>query len=168
MSIEGLFWTSIRAASVYVLLLTVIRLLGKRTVGNFSAFDLLVALMLGEVVDEMTYGEVPFIQGAVAIATIAVAKYVTAWLSFKSSTFGSLVEGVPRKIVEHGEFQRDAMKKELVSEQEVRAGMRLQGVENLKEVKVATMETDGEISVIREDWAEPVQKRDLEHETKIT
>ena len=57
-------------------MLVVVRALGKRTVGNFSAFDLLVALMLGEVVDEIIYGDVRFIQGTVAIVTLAAVAYV--------------------------------------------------------------------------------------------
>ena len=59
-----LMMTALRALGVYVLMLVVIRALGKRTVGNFSAFDLLVALMLGEVVDEIIYGDVSIAQGA--------------------------------------------------------------------------------------------------------
>jgi uncharacterized membrane protein YcaP (DUF421 family) len=49
-----LMLTAARAAAVYLFMLIVIRALGKRTAGNFSAFDLLVALMLGEVVDEIS------------------------------------------------------------------------------------------------------------------
>jgi uncharacterized membrane protein YcaP (DUF421 family) len=67
MDATELLLTAARALAVYALLLAVIRVLGKREVGNFTAFDLLVALMLGEVVDEIIYGEVEFAQGAVAI-----------------------------------------------------------------------------------------------------
>jgi uncharacterized membrane protein YcaP (DUF421 family) len=70
-----LLMTAARAFAVYVLMLIVIRALGTRTVGNFSAFDLLVALMLGEVVDEIIYGDVRFVQGTVAIVTIAAITY---------------------------------------------------------------------------------------------
>ena len=68
---QELLLTAVRAVAVYVLMLVVIRALGKRTVGNFSAFDLLVALMLGEIVDEIIYGDVRFIQGTVAVVSIA-------------------------------------------------------------------------------------------------
>ena len=63
METQELLLTALRAAAVYVLMLVVIRLMGKRTVGNFTAFDLLVALMLGEIVDEIIYGDVTFAQG---------------------------------------------------------------------------------------------------------
>jgi uncharacterized membrane protein YcaP (DUF421 family) len=74
--------TSGRAVAVYVLMLVVVRALGKRTVGNFSAFDLLVALMLGEVVDEIIYGDVRFIQGTVVIVTLAAVAYLDSVLSY--------------------------------------------------------------------------------------
>lgn len=65
MEIQELLFTALRTVGVYLLILIVLRSLGKRAVGNFSAFDLLVALMLGEVVDEIIYGDVTFGQGAV-------------------------------------------------------------------------------------------------------
>lgn len=76
--------TAARGLLVYAVMLVVIRVLGKRTVGNFTAFDLLVALMLGEVVDEIIYGDVTIAQGLVVIVVVAAAKYVTSWLTFLS------------------------------------------------------------------------------------
>ena len=92
MSSYDLWMTAVRAVAVYGLALLVIRIMGKRTVGNFTAFDLLVALMLGEVVDEIIYGEVPFAQGAVAILTIASAHYANSWLSYWGHGFDKLHE----------------------------------------------------------------------------
>lgn len=90
-----LMLTAARAAAVYVLMLIVIRALGKRTVGNFSAFDLLVALMLGEVVDEIIYGDVRFIQGTVAVVAIGVLAYADAWLAYVDHGMQPLLEGKP-------------------------------------------------------------------------
>lgn len=158
---QELGMTAARGLLVYVLMLVVIRILGKRTVGNFTAFDLLVALMLGEVVDEIIYGDVSLAQGAIAILVVASAKYVTAWLTYLNHGINRLFEGTPREVVRNGEFVREAMRKELVNEEEVLAALRLQSISDMREVKKAVMEVDGHISVIREDWAEPLQKRDL-------
>lgn len=153
--------TAARGLFVYVLMLIVIRILGKRTVGNFTAFDLLVALMLGEVVDEIIYGDVTMTQGVVAILVIAAAKYVTAWLSYFDHGINKWIEGQPREVVKHGKLQRDAMRHELVNDLEVYAALRLNGISDIREVKSATMEVDGQISVVREDWAEALQKGDV-------
>jgi uncharacterized membrane protein YcaP (DUF421 family) len=156
--------TALRGLLVYAVMLVVIRVLGKRTIGNFTAFDLLVALMLGEVVDEIIYGDVTIAQGLVAILVVAAAKYVTAWLSILSDPLNKLLEGKPRELVKNGEFVREGMRKELMSELEVMAALRLQGISDMREVKRAVLEVDGQVSVIKEDWAEPLRKRDVHGE----
>lgn len=153
--------TAARALLVYVVMLIVIRVLGKRTVGNFTAFDLLVALMLGEVVDEIIYGDVTIAQGMVAIGVVALAKYLTAWLTYFDHGFNRVLEGKAREVVRHGELVRDALRAEIINEQEVHSALRLHGIDDIKEVKSATMEVDGEISILLEEWAEPLQKRDV-------
>lgn len=154
--------TAARGVIVYVLMLIVIRILGKRTVGNFTAFDLLVALMLGEVVDEIIYGDVSMAQGIVAIVVIAAAKYATAWLSFVNPTMNRLLEGTPTEIVKNGEFVAKGLRAELMHEQEAYAALRLQCVSDMREVKSAVIEVDGQVSVIREEWAEALRKGDFE------
>jgi uncharacterized membrane protein YcaP (DUF421 family) len=156
-----LLMTAVRGLAVYVLVLAVIRVLGKRTVGNFTAFDLLVALMLGEVVDEMIYGDVNFAQGVVAILVIAGAKYATASLSYSSPRMNRILEGKPTPIMRDGKLLPKGLRHELLHEREALAGLRLHGVTDMREVKLAIMEVDGEISVLKEDWAEPVRKGDL-------
>src|SRR5688572_30930597 len=104
-----LLLTAARAFAVYVLMLIVIRALGKRTVGNFSAFDLLVALMLGEVVDELIYGDVMLRQGVVAIVTLAALQYANAWLSFSSPRLSRILEGSPTAIVRAGRLDPAGM-----------------------------------------------------------
>jgi uncharacterized membrane protein YcaP (DUF421 family) len=149
MDLQELLLTAARAAGVYALMLVVVRLLGKRTIGNFSAFDLLVALMLGEVVDELIYGDVGLAQGVVAIASIATIKYATAWLSYANPTAARVLEGSPTPVVVDGALQREGMRHELMNESDVLAALRLKSIDDPSEVKLATVETDGEVSVIR-------------------
>ena len=153
--------TAARGLLVYVAMLGVIRILGKRTVGNFTAFDLLVALMLGEVVDEIIYGDVSIAQGFVAIIVVAAAKYATGWLSYWDHGINKVLEGSPTELVKNGEVVRKNLRAEMMNEKEVMAALRLQGISDVREVKLALMEVDGQVSVIREDWAEPLQKSDI-------
>ena len=156
-----LLMTAARGVAVYALMLAVIRISGKRTIGNFTAFDLLVALMLGEVVDEIIYGDVTLLQGFTAIIVVAAAKYVTAWLTYWDHGLNFLFEGKPTELVRNGEIVRRNLRSEMVNEKEVMAALRLQGVSDLREVKVAYLEVDGQVSVIRQPWAETLQKADL-------
>lgn len=156
-----LMMTALRALGVYVVMLFVIRVLGKRTVGNFAAFDLLVALMLGEVADEIIYGDVSIAQGFVAIGVVATAQYGNAWLSYWDHGFDAILEGKPTPIVRDGEMLRKGMRQERMNAKAVMHELRLSGVDDIGEVKLAMVETDGVVSVIKHDWAEPVQKADL-------
>jgi uncharacterized membrane protein YcaP (DUF421 family) len=162
METQELLMTALRALGVYIVVLFVIRLSGKRTIGNFTAFDLLVALMLGEVVDEIIYGDVSLAQGGVSIVVIALAQQANAWLSYRYEKFNQIVEGSPTVIVKDGELDRHGMRKERMHEDDVMAELRLCGIEDVREVRLATIENDGQVSVLRQDWAEPLTKNDLE------
>jgi uncharacterized membrane protein YcaP (DUF421 family) len=156
-----LWMTAFRAAGVYILMLAVVRMTGKRTIGNFSAFDLLVALMLGEVVDEIIYGDVTFAQGTVAIVVVTGLKSFTAWVNYRYERLDKFLEGAPTLIIKDGEFQREGMRSELMNEKDIMAALRLAGVDDMSQVHLAFVETDGEISVIRQEWAENIRKRDI-------
>ncbi|HEX2989506.1 MAG TPA: YetF domain-containing protein [Anaerolineales bacterium] len=156
-----LLLTALRATFVYFYLLILVRLLGKREIGASSAFDLLVALMLGDVVDEVIYGEVTLAQGAVAMAIIAVWHLVNAFASYKSEFIDKLTGAPPTVLVKNGRIQRKELARERINETELFSGLRLMDVDDIKEVKQATLEPNGQISVLKEDWAKPLQKQDL-------
>src|SRR5688572_23385924 len=117
-------------------MLIVVRALGKRTMGNFSAFDLLIALMLGEVVDEIIYGDVTFLVGTVAIVTLGTLAFLDAVLSYASKPLQRILEGKPAVLIRHGEFQRHAMRAERLNEVDIAAMLRNQGVQDLREIKL--------------------------------
>src|SRR5688572_23528589 len=161
-----LMLTAARAAAVYVLMLIVIRALGKRTVGNFSAFDLIVALMLGEVVDEIIYGDVLFSQGAVAIVAIAALAYADSWLAYFDHGMEAILEGKPTIIVRDGRFDRAGMRSERMSEKDVMSHLRQAGVHDMREVHLAIVEMDGAVSIMKRSWADPAQKADVVKEER--
>jgi uncharacterized membrane protein YcaP (DUF421 family) len=164
MDTQELLLTAGRAVAVYALMLVVIRALGRRTIGNFSAFDLLVALMLGEVVDEIIYGDVRFIQGTVAIVTLGAVTYFDSVLSYFDHGMEAVLEGKPVIVVKHGQFDRHGMRRERMNEKDVLSALRMQGVRDMRQVQYAIVEHDGTVSVMPYDWAEPVIKADVDKE----
>ena len=166
MDVQELAFTAGRSLVIYAFLLVVVRLLGKRAVGNFSAFDLIVALILGEVVDEPIYGDVPVIQALLAIAVVAFLHYVNSLLSFRSVTFDRLTGGVARVLVRNGEIDRDGLAMERVNEEELKALLRMQEVDELGEIKEARLEASGHLSVIKTEQAKELQKGDLKRAFK--
>ena len=159
--INELLWTALRASFVYVFLLLVVRLLGKREIGSTSAFDLVVALILGEVVDEIIYGDVTILQGVVAIVVVAIWHLVNSWASFKSEIIDKITGAPPTVVVKNGQIQRKNLAKERLNEEELFSELRMMGVDDVKEVKQATLEPNGKVSVIQEEWAKPVQRQDI-------
>ncbi|HEY9527941.1 MAG TPA: YetF domain-containing protein [Anaerolineales bacterium] len=156
-----LLYTALRASFVYFFLLLIIRVLGKREIGNTSAFDLIVALILGEVVDEIIYGDVTILQGVVAIMVVAVWHLVNSWASFKSDIVDKITGAPPTVMVKNGQIQRKNLAKERINEEELFSELRMMGVEEVEEVKQATLEPNGKVSVLLEEWAKPVQRQDL-------
>lgn len=161
MDLNELLLTALRATFVYFYLLIIVRILGKREIGASSAFDLIVALMLGDVVDEVIYGDVTIAQGSVAMAVIGVWHLVNAWASYKSQIIDKLTGASPSVLVQHGKIQHKQLARERLNEEELWSELRMMEVDAIEEVKQATLEPNGKVSVLKEDWAKPVQKQDL-------
>ena len=162
MDVQELLLTAGRAVAVYGLMLIVIRALGRRTVGNVSAFDLLVALMLGEVVDEIIYGDVRFLHGTVAIVTLGAVAYLDSALSYFDHGMEAVLEGKPVLVIKNGQFHRPGMRRERMNEKDVFAALRMHGIRDMREVQYAIVEHDGSVSVIQYEWAEPAIKADVD------
>ena len=104
------------------------------------------------------YGDVPFSRALVAVTVLAGLHYANSWLSYRKPSVGEWLEGTPTPIVRAGRTAQAGLR-ERMSEREVHAELRLAGIDDLGEVKLAQVETDGHVSVIREAWAEPLRKR---------
>ena len=148
MDINELLFTALRATFVYFFLLLVVRVLGKREIGATSAFDLIVALILGEVVDEIIYGDVTVLQGVTAILVVAIWHLVNSWASFKSQFIDKLTGASPTILVKNGLLQKKELAKERLNEEELLSELRMASVDNVEEVKQATLEPNGSISVL--------------------
>ena len=162
MDLQELALTALRATIIYVVLLVVVRLLGKRTVGSATAFDFMVALILSEVVDEPIYGDVPVVQALVVIAVIGGWHAVNSYLSYRSERFDRLTGGEPTVLVKNGQLVRKGMRQERVNEEELWSMLRLHGIDDLADVKEATLEPDGVLSVLKTEQARELQKGDLD------
>ena len=162
MDTHELAMTALRTTAIYVFLLVIVRLLGKRTIGSATAFDFMVALILSEVVDEPIYGDVPLIQGMLVIAVVAGWHGINSYLSYRSERFDRLAGGEPTVLVKDGVIVPRGMKQERINAEELRSLLRLQGIDDLRDVKQATLEPDGLLSVLKTDEARELQKRDLE------
>ena len=157
-----LMLTAARAAAVYVLMLIVIRALGKRTVGNFSAFDLLVALMLGEVVDEIIYGDVLFMPGRGCRSSRSrCSPYADSWLAYFDHGMEAVLEGKPTIVVRNGRFERPGMRRERMTEKDVMAHLRQRGHPRHARSAPGDRRAGRQRQHPEASWAEPAQKADV-------
>lgn len=161
MDIKELALTAGRSLVIYAFLLVVVRGLGKRTVGNFSAFDLIVALILGEIVDEPIFGDVPMAQALLAIVVVAALHFGNEFLSSRSAAFDRLTGGGSTVLVRNGTLDRRALALERINEEELMSLLRMQSIDDLADVREARLEPSGQVSVLKTDDAKELRKGDL-------
>ena len=138
-----------RGAIVYCALLAMMRVSGRRTVGQFKPFDLLVVMLLSESVsNSMTGGDESLLGGLVIAATLVALTVLVAFLTSRSRKFESIIEGSPVLIGRDGVFFKDVMKRCRLSQDDVEEALRGADCPRLK-MKFAFLEVNGSISIMQ-------------------
>lgn len=140
----------LRVALIYAALLVLVRVSGKRTVGQFTPFDLLVVLLLSEAVSAGLAGGDTSVTGALLAAVTLIALHlVVAVLTARSTWLQTLVEGDPVLVGRDGRFFADTLKKNHVPLMDVERALREADCD-LKDMKCAFLEADGGISILKD------------------
>ncbi|HET7847445.1 MAG TPA: YetF domain-containing protein [Pseudolabrys sp.] len=140
----------LRAFVVYIFLFLALRFIGKKHIGELAPFDLVVLLILSETVqNSMIGGDQSLIGGLVSAATLIALAQAFGYLSWRSKRFERFVEGTPKILVRHGQRCRDVMQEQHISISELTEAMRREGCSNIADVRIAILENDGSISVIK-------------------
>jgi uncharacterized membrane protein YcaP (DUF421 family) len=149
----------LRAAFIYAVLLVFVRLSGKRTVGQFTPFDLLVVVLLSESVSSGLVGSEDSVTGGLlAAATLIALNLLVALLTARSVGVQKLVEGDPVLIGRDGKFDVQRLKNNHVPLEDVERALREADCD-LKDMKYAFLEADGGISVLKESTGAVKQGR---------
>lgn len=139
----------VRAGIVYVFLLVLLRLTGKRQVGQLAPFDLVLLLVLSNAVqNSMNAGDNSLVGGLVSAGTLVALNFVAGWATFKSRKLEKLIEGHPVVLVHDGKLYPAALAAAQMTRQELDAAIRGAGCSRVEEVRVAVLENTGKISVI--------------------
>ena len=142
----------LRTAIVYFFLVLILRVTGKREVGQMSILELIVILVISDAVQNSMVGENTSLWGGlVAVVTLFVADNLLKYASRRSERLRKTLEGEPRLIVRDGRILAKALAEEGVDVDEVRAAARGVGIARLDDVRLAVLETDGSISIIPMD-----------------
>jgi uncharacterized membrane protein YcaP (DUF421 family) len=142
----------VRATVVYFFLWAVARGVGKRELSQMTAFELILLVVMGDLVQQGVTQEDMSITGAIlVISTLTFWIVVMSYLSFRFKRTRTVFEGLPVVIVRDGEPLEDFLRLERVTIDEVKEGARNQGVEDLKDVKLGVLEPDGKFTFLTGD-----------------
>lgn len=139
----------IRAIAVYVVVLVMMRLTGKRAVGQFTPFDLLVVVLLGTAVQNSLIGDdISLLGGLILAGTLLSLNWLFGIVSARSRRFDRLVSGVPVVLARNGKVFHEQLRREAVSEADFEVACRSAGCADNQAIEIAVLETSGEITII--------------------
>jgi uncharacterized membrane protein YcaP (DUF421 family) len=134
----------------YTSLIALLRLSGKRTLSKMNAFDFVITVALGSTLATILLNkDVALTQGVLALALLVGLQFVITWSSVRMRWVRRLATGEPSLLVHHGECLPNALKRERVTDDEIRAAVRSQGLAALEDAEAVVLETDGSFSVIK-------------------
>lgn len=147
---ENPWWEFIlRAGTVYVVVLLMVRITGKRTVGQFTPFDLIVVVLLGESVGEsMVGGDHSLLGGLILAGTLLALNWVVGFISARAPKFDQMIEGRPVLIARNGELFQDVLVQQSLNVKDFEDAMRQANCNDLSRVELAMLETSGHITVV--------------------
>lgn len=154
-------WTSIGrtliiGVAAYTGLILLLRLSGKRTLTKMNAFDLVVTVALGSTLATVLLTKsVALADGLTAFALLIALQFSITWLSVRSDFISRLVKAEPRLLVYQGQFLPAALKAERVTEGEIRAELRAQGIASVTDAAAVILETGGNMSVLKNTESGP-------------
>lgn len=142
--------TVIRVGFVYLFILGILRVLGKREVGQLTPLELVMLILIPEVVGQALVREdFSMTNAVIAVTTLMSLVYATSVLSYKFRRFEELVEGRPSLLIENGSPVKETMDRERITPEEIASEMRRAGIERIDKIKWAVLETGGKIAFIQ-------------------
>jgi uncharacterized membrane protein YcaP (DUF421 family) len=160
----------LRVIFAYIFILILLRISGKREVAQATGFDFVLALILGDLFDDLFWAEVPASQFVVAAGTLVFWQAVIALGSHRSEAFSRIVCSRAELFMRDGRLIESAMRREQMNEKDAEMLIRQQsGLERERwvEVESARIEQNGKPSVLRHEWAREAQKKDRDSLPKV-
>jgi uncharacterized membrane protein YcaP (DUF421 family) len=140
----------LRALAVYVAIFAFTRILGRRELSSLQPFDLILLIVIGDLIQNgVTQNDLSVTGVLIVIATMGAAQVVTSYLSFRFSKLRPILEGEPIILVQNGKVIDRNMRRERLCLDDLAEQARKSEVESLDEVKWAVLETNGDISFIK-------------------
>ncbi len=139
----------VRSVVVYAFLLVLLRLTSRRQIGQYAPFDLVLLLVLSNAVQNaMNGGDNSLAGGLISAATLLMCHACLGWLADRSLRVSRCIDGEPIVLIDAGVLDKAAMHAQSLSIDDVKAALRAGGCLHVQEVRRATIETNGQITVV--------------------
>ncbi len=141
---------ALRATVIFVALYLLVRLMGKRELGQMTPFELIVLVVIGDLIQQgVTQNDFSLTGAVIAVSTIAFLALLMSWAAYLWPRAERLLEGEPRVIVRDGELLQHNLRRNRLTLSEIESEMRLAGIGRLTDVAWAILEPRGKISFIQ-------------------
>jgi uncharacterized membrane protein YcaP (DUF421 family) len=139
----------LRSAVVFIFVMVLMRLLGRRELSKMEPFDLLILVVIADFVQQGVTQQDYSVTGAVlAVGTFALMIVATSWVSWRFPRTRPFLDGNPVVLVENGKPIDDNLRRERISIEEIAAQARVQQIDSIGKIRWAILETSGEVSFI--------------------
>lgn len=153
---------ALRAVGMYFLALLMIRVLGKRALGELGPFDFVVMTGVGHMVVSIALDKsIPFYEGIVILATLAVLEFLVGFVSLKNQGLSNLITGKPVVLIENGKIIKKNLAREKFNVDDLLQELRKRGIRDLTDVEKGILESCGGFSVILRQEEEALTRKDL-------
>lgn len=143
--------TSLRAAVIFFAALVLVRVGAKRFLARNTAFDIILAFILGSTLSRAINSSAPLLPTILACLVLVLLHRLLAALSFHFNHFGSLVKGNAEEVIHQGKVNQEVMRKHYLSEKDLMEALRLKSEDNPADVKSAYIERNGDVSVVKQE-----------------
>jgi len=139
----------LRGTVVYGFLLALLRITGKRQVGQLAPFDLVLLLVLSNAVqNSMNAGDNSLVGGLISATTLVGLNFLMGLATYRSKKLEAIIEGRPQVLIHNGKLFEDVMARAKLTHHELNAALRQAGCSCIEEVHSAILENNGSISVV--------------------
>ena len=159
--------TFIRAIILYIIVLIVMRLMGKREIGQLQPFELAISIMIADLAaTPMTESGIPITNGIMPILGLLVMHLIISMINIKSRKARKIICGKPALLIFRGKIDQKVLKKERFTINELEERLRDNNIFNIGDVEYAILETSGQVTVIPKPNKRPATPEDFNIEPK--
>ena len=142
--------TFVRVSIIYILVLVVMRIMGKREISQMQPFELVIAIMIADLASvPMSDTGIPIFNGIIPILALLLFQLIISIINLRSIKLRQIICGKPQILIYRGKIDEKALKKEKITINELQERLRQNNIFTLGDVEYAILETSGEISVIQ-------------------